>query len=75
MAKKDVWVSPRPDGKWEVQRQGADRVSSIHDTQADAFQQGRDTARREGVELFVQGRNGQIVERNSYGNDPYPPKG
>ena len=26
-------------------------------------------------ELFIQGRDGQIRERNSYGNDPYPPKG
>ncbi|WP_268245296.1 DUF2188 domain-containing protein [Vulcaniibacterium thermophilum] len=26
-------------------------------------------------ELFIQGRDGQIRERNSYGDDPFPPKG
>jgi len=26
-------------------------------------------------EMFIQGRDGQIRERNSYGDDPFPPKG
>lgn len=27
------------------------------------------------IELFIHGTNGRIRGRNSYGNDPYPPKG
>jgi hypothetical protein len=35
----------------------------------------RETARREQSEVIIQGEDGQIRERNSYGNDPHPPKG
>ena len=26
-------------------------------------------------ELFIHGKNGRIRERDSYGNDPFPPRG
>lgn len=71
---KNVHVVPR-DGDWAVLREGAHRDSSHHDTQLDAIEAARQTARREGTELFIHGRNGQIRERNSYGRDPFPPKG
>jgi hypothetical protein len=50
-------------------------VSSIHSTQAEAAQAARSTAQRQQSELLIHGRNGQIRERDSYGNDPFPPKG
>ena len=70
-----VHITPRDDGRWNVSRDGASRASSIHDTQADAIDAGRSTARREGTELFIHGRDGQIRDRDSYGDDPYPPRG
>ncbi|WP_157788649.1 DUF2188 domain-containing protein, partial [Vibrio cholerae] len=33
------------------------------------------TARRQESEAFVHRKNGTIRERDSYGNDPFPPKG
>lgn len=75
MPKKDVHVVPRTDGRWAVERPGADRASSLHETQAEAFEAGRGLARTDHSELFIHGRDGEIRERNSYGNDPYPPKG
>ncbi|MBY0544383.1 MAG: DUF2188 domain-containing protein, partial [Gammaproteobacteria bacterium] len=27
------------------------------------------------VEHFIHGKDGKIQERNSYGNDPFPPRG
>lgn len=74
MAKKTVHVVPN-NGDWAVVRSGAQRHSSHHSTQADAINAAQQTARRENTEMFVHGRNGQIRERDSYGNDPYPPKG
>ncbi len=74
MANKGVHVTPR-DGRWAVEREGSQRASSLHDTQADAEAAGRATARREEVEFYLHGRDGQIRERDSYGNDPYPPRG
>ncbi|RNL75338.1 DUF2188 domain-containing protein [Nocardioides marmorisolisilvae] len=70
-----VHVTPRDDGRWNVIRDNADRASSVHDTQSSAEQSGRGTAKREGAEFFLHGRDGQIRERDSYGNDPFPPRG
>jgi hypothetical protein len=67
--KKGVHVTPRDDGRWNVSRDNAQRASSVHETQSDAADAGRETARREGTEFFLHGRNGQIRDRDSYGND------
>lgn len=72
--KKNIHVVPR-NGDWAVRREGAERDSSRHQTQESAINAARDTARRDNTELFIHGRNGQIRERDSFGNDPYPPKG
>lgn len=49
--------------------------ASVHDTQVGAIDAGRGTAKREQTELYVHGRDGKIRDRDSYGNDPHPPKG
>lgn len=74
-AKKGVHITPRDDGQWNVVRDGAQRASSVHSTQAEATSAGRDTARREQTELYIHGRDGRIRDRDSYGTDPHPPKG
>jgi ketosteroid isomerase-like protein len=65
----DVHVTPHGDG-WAVQREGTQRAASVHSTQAEAEQAGREMARRDQVEFFLHGRDGQIRARDSYGNDP-----
>lgn len=74
MMSKNVHVVPR-NGDWAVRRGGAERDSSRHNTQAEAIDAGRRMAQRESAELVIHGRNGQIRERDSFGNDPHPPKG
>jgi hypothetical protein len=74
MAKKNVHVSPHPDGGWQVKRDGAQRASSRHRTQSEAAEIGRETARREHGELFIHRPDGTIRDRDSYGNDPFPPR-
>ena len=71
----DYWASPRKEGGWSVKRAGANRASSIHDTQADAWKETRRLARGASSEAFLKGKDGRIRTRNSYGNDPHPPKG
>jgi hypothetical protein len=63
------------DGGWGVRGEGNGRLTSHHENQSEAINIARDIARNQQSELFVHGRNGQIRERDSYGNDPYPPKG
>ncbi len=73
-SKPNVWITRDDDG-WAVRREGSERASSRHQTQRDAIAAGRETAKRERVELIWQGRDRQIQGRNSYGGDPHPPKG
>lgn len=74
MTKSNLHVVPRGD-QWAVQREGAGRASSLHPTQADAIDAGRGIAQDERGELFIHRPNGQIRDRDSYGNDPFPPRG
>lgn len=69
----DIHVVPHGD-EWAVKREGADRASSLHDTQSDAIDQARKTAEREHVEVRIHRPNGQIRDSDSYGPDPNPPK-
>lgn len=74
MTKKNQHVTPHSEG-WAVKGEGNGRASSVHETQAEAIGAAKQIAINQGSELFVHGRNGQIRERNTYGKDPYPPKG
>ena len=74
--KGDQHVVPY-DGQWAVRGVGNSRVTSIHDTQQEAINAGREIARNQGGELFIHGRNGRIRHRDSTGLfvDPFPPRG
>ncbi|MBI4454783.1 MAG: DUF2188 domain-containing protein [Acidobacteria bacterium] len=73
MAKKPVHIVPRDNG-WAVRREGAQRDSSHHDTKADADKVGRRTAQRDHTELVTHGKDGKIQDKDSFGNDPFPPR-
>lgn len=74
MTKRNQHVVPH-EGGWAVKGAGSGRATKVFGTQAEAVQSARATAIKQGSELLVHGRNGQIRERNTYGNDPFPPKG
>ncbi len=74
MTGKNQWVVPREDG-WAVRGEGNSRDTSHHATQQEAINTAKGIAQNQASELFIQNKQGQIRERNSYGNDPFPPKG
>lgn len=74
MKKKNIHIVPNS-GQWGIKKDGSERISESFKTQKKAIKKGRSIARRDKTELFIHGRDGQIRERDSYGNDPYPPKG
>ena len=49
VARKNVWVSPRPDGDWEVQREGSQHPTRVTERKSDAERIARDLARRDSV--------------------------
>ena len=71
---KNQHVVPHGDG-WAVRAEGNERATSVHRTQSEATDSARQIATNQRSEVLIHGRNGQIRERNSYGNDPCPPKG
>ena len=74
MPKKNQHVVPH-NGDWAVRGAGNSRATSVHQTQEQAIARAREIARNQQSELLVHGRNGRIRERDSYGNDPFPPAG
>ena len=73
MAQKQQHIVP-VDGDWGIKKGGSDRLTEVFDTQGEAIDTGRDIARNQGAEFFIHGRNGRIRARESYGNDPFPPR-
>ena len=71
---KNQHVVPHNSG-WAVRGAGNERVTRTAETQSQAIQIAREIAINQASEMIVHRPNGQIRERNSYGNDPYPPKG
>lgn len=69
-----VHVTPRPDGLWQVLTAGAQRPAYATDTQAKSIHLGRELARARETELIIHGQDGRIRQKNSYGNDPCPPR-
>jgi Uncharacterized protein conserved in bacteria (DUF2188) len=74
MIKPSKHVVPNPAGGWAVKSSGATRAAKTFDTQQQAISFGRDAAKKSGTELYVHGRDGTIKAKNSYGNDPIPPR-
>ncbi|RWJ39781.1 MAG: DUF2188 domain-containing protein [Mesorhizobium sp.] len=74
MSKRNQHVVPHSGG-WAVKGAGNQRATSVHSTQREAVGAAREIARNQGSEMFIHGENGRIRERNTYGNDPFPPKG
>jgi hypothetical protein len=71
---KDQHIVPHPDG-WAVLSEGASKPTQVFSTQQEAINKGRDIAINQQSELLIHNREGKIRDKNSYGNDPYPPKG
>lgn len=74
MAKgKNQHVVPHPNG-WGVRGAGNQRVTRVVPTQKEADQIARRIATNQQSEVVTHGRNGRIRSKDSYGNDPNPPK-
>src|SRR5918912_4360691 len=71
--KPSVHVEPR-DGGWAVVREGRERATSVHPTQAEAAKEGREIARRDKTEFFLHAMDGRIREHSSYEEERRPAK-
>ena len=74
MAGKNQHVVKRDEG-WAVRGEGHTKDTSHHRTQKEAADAARQIAQNQKSEVLIHGRDNLIRERDSYGNDPHPPKG
>jgi hypothetical protein len=59
---------------WATRREGSAQTTSTHRTQTAAESAAKRIAREEHGEVFTHRRDGTIRDRDSFGNDPVPPK-
>jgi len=59
---------------WGIRGEGNTRLTSLHPTQKEAIEVGRGIAINQESELVIHGRDGKIRDKDSFGNDPCPPK-
>ena len=66
MAQKPAVHIELRDDAWIVVREGNQRATSVHPTQSEAAESGRELARRDGAEFFLHGQDGHVREHHDY---------
>lgn len=73
MAIKNQHVVPK--GKdWAIKGEGNEKATKIVATQAEAIKIARGIAINQKSEVVIHRPDGTIRDKDSYGNDPYPPR-
>lgn len=73
MSKKNQYVVPTQGG-WGVRSEKSERLTIKTETKAEAVKIATTIAKNQQSELIILGTDGKIQNKNSYGNDPFPPK-
>lgn len=72
---KNQHVTPHPKGGWQVKGAGNSKATVRTATQKEAAAIAREIAIHQKSERVIHGTDGKIRAKDSYGNDPCPPKG
>ena len=73
MTKSNQHVVPH-NNDWAVRGEGNQKATSVHQTQQEAIDAAREIAINNRSEVVIHRPDGTIRDKDSYGNDPYPPK-
>ena len=73
--KSDQHVTRRPDGTWQVLGEGNSKATVVTRTQKESIEIARKIAINKQSEVVIHNKEGKIREKNSYGNDFFPPRG
>lgn len=61
-------------GIWKVEKDKSKRASKTFKTKNEAIDFGTKLSKKEKTELVIFNKDGKISNKNSFGNDPNPPK-
>lgn len=67
--RQDVHVTPGDNGKWKVKDESNEQASSVHETQEEAIKAARKKAQNNESEVVIHGKDGQIREKFSAGDN------
>ncbi|MBK1439974.1 DUF2188 domain-containing protein [Parapedobacter sp. ISTM3] len=73
MSKRNQHVVPNGD-KWAVKGAGNGKATKIVGSQKEAIKIAREIAINQQTEVVIHRPDGRIRDKDSYGNDPNPPK-
>ena len=74
MAKgRNQYVVPTKNG-WGVRSEGSRKLTVKTSTKVEAIKKGTSIAKNQKSELTILKKDGKIQNKNSFGNDPNPPK-
>ncbi|HVT85387.1 MAG TPA: DUF2188 domain-containing protein [Chitinophagaceae bacterium] len=74
MSKKNQHVVPGKNGGWNVKGEGNSKATTHTETKQEAIDKAREIAKNQRSELVIHGKDGKIQDKDSYGNDPVPPR-
>ena len=72
--KKNIHVFYKNE-KWISKEENSENNLNSFDTKDEAIEYSRKIAKKNKAELIIHNINNKISNRDSYGNDSYPPKG
>lgn len=70
---KNQHVTPKG-VKWQVKGAGNKKATKLFNTQKEAIDYAKNIAKNQKSEVVIHRPNGRIRDKDSYGNDPNPPK-
>ena len=68
-------VVPNSEGGCDSKKGGAKRASKHFEKKQDALDYSRNLSKKQKTELVIHRKNGTIQEKDSHGNDNFPPRG
>jgi protein-tyrosine-phosphatase len=71
--RKNIHVVPHGD-EWAVKSEGTEKPLKVTKTKKEAVEIAREKAKKRSSELIIHKKDGKISQKESYGNDPCPPK-
>lgn len=71
---KNVYIVPNSNGGWKVKSENSQKAIKCFETKVPAKKFAIELAKKNKSELIEQDMHGKIISKDSYGNDPCPPK-
>lgn len=71
---KNQHVVPNKNGGWDIKGEGNSKSTKHTDTKNEAISFAKEIAKNQKSELVIHNKDGKISDKDSFGNDPCPPK-